>query len=115
MASTQYAQPAIFAIEYALSMLFIAWGIRPDAMIGYSFGELTAAAVSGVFSKDAMSMVAYRANAMQASPAGVMMSVPLPEAELNRCFQSEVSLAVVNDSSCIVSGLEEAISEFEKN
>ncbi|WP_284386014.1 type I polyketide synthase, partial [Bacillus safensis] len=49
LASTQYAQPAIFAIQYALSMLFIEWGVRPDAMIGYSFGELTAAAISGLF------------------------------------------------------------------
>ncbi|MFW5428137.1 non-ribosomal peptide synthetase/type I polyketide synthase [Bacillus pumilus] len=115
LASTQYAQPAIFAIEYALSMLFIEWGIRPDAMIGYSFGELTAAAISGLFSlKDAMSMVAYRANAMQSSPAGVMMSVPLPEAELKPMLPKNISLAVVNDSSCIVSGLEEAISEFEQ-
>lgn len=91
LASTQYAQPAIFAIEYALSMLFIEWGVRPDAMIGYSFGELTAAAISGLFSlKDAMSMVAYRANAMQSSPAGVMMSVPLPEAELKPMLPKDI-------------------------
>ncbi|OLP64678.1 Polyketide synthase PksJ [Bacillus pumilus] len=115
LASTQYAQPAIFAIEYALSMLFIHWGIRPDAMIGYSFGELTAAAISGVYDlKDAMSMVAYRANAMQDAPAGVMMSVPLPEEKLTPMLPENVSLAVVNDSSCIVSGREEAINEFEK-
>ncbi|MGG1220851.1 amino acid adenylation domain-containing protein [Priestia endophytica] len=115
LAATQYAQPAIFAIEYALSMVLIDWGLRPDAMIGYSFGELTAAAISGVFTlKDAMSIVAYRASAMQEAPAGVMMSVPLPEDKLKPLIPEEVSLAVVNDSSCIVSGVEEAITQFEK-
>lgn len=86
-------------------MLFIEWGIRPDAMIGYSFGELTATAISGLFSlKDAMSMVAYRANAMQSSPAGVMMSVPLPEAELKpmlpKIFLSRLSM--IHHVSCQV-------------
>ncbi|WP_250668436.1 acyltransferase domain-containing protein, partial [Escherichia coli] len=43
-----------------------------------------------------------------------MMSVPLPEAELKPMLPKDISLAVVNDSSCIVSGLEAAISEFEQ-
>ncbi|MFB8733497.1 hypothetical protein ACEQPO_04850 [Bacillus sp. SL00103] len=51
-----------------------------------------------------MSMVAYRANAMQSSPAGVMMSVPLPEAELKpmlpKIFLSQLS--IIHHVSCQV-------------
>ena len=40
---------AILAIEYSLGKLIIDLGVTPDAIIGYSMGELSAAALSGVF------------------------------------------------------------------
>ncbi|VEP13339.1 hypothetical protein H1P_1950005 [Hyella patelloides LEGE 07179] len=36
---TAIAQPAIFAIEYALSQLWLSWGIHPAILIGHSIGE----------------------------------------------------------------------------
>lgn len=115
LSMTKYAQPAIFAIEYALSKLLIQWGIKPDAVIGYSFGEIAAAAISGVFNlKDAMKIVAYRSYYMQNSPTGKMMSVPLPEEEISKLKPENISIAVVNDSSCIISGLENDIKMFEE-
>ncbi|MED1124973.1 non-ribosomal peptide synthetase/type I polyketide synthase [Bacillus atrophaeus] len=112
---TKYAQPAIFALEYALSLLLMKWGLRPWAMIGYSFGELTAAAVSGVFTlSDAIKLISLRGHVMQEAPAGTMLSVPLPEEELKAILPDHISLAVVNDASCIVSGLEHDIAVFEE-
>ncbi|MGP3748393.1 acyltransferase domain-containing protein [Bacillus sp. 3A_MP1] len=112
---TKYAQPAIFMLEYALSLLLMKWGLRPWAMIGYSFGELTAAAVSGVFTlSDAIKLISLRGQAMHEAPSGIMLSVPMPEEELKAILPDCISLAVVNDASCIVSGLESDISAFEE-
>ncbi|KAA6473946.1 non-ribosomal peptide synthetase/type I polyketide synthase [Bacillus swezeyi] len=112
---TKYAQPAIFSIEYALSILLNSWGLHPWGMIGYSFGELTAAALSEVFTlHDAIKLISLRGSVMQEAPSGIMLSVPLAEKELTAIMPSNVSLAVVNDDSCIVSGLEDDIAAFEK-
>src|SRR5581483_10049024 len=35
---TEYAQPAVFIIEYALAQLLLSWGLQPQALIGYSLG-----------------------------------------------------------------------------
>jgi len=54
----------------------MSWGIKPKTMIGYSFGEYTAACISGVLSlEDALKLVAARGN-WWVKPEGAMLSVP---------------------------------------
>ncbi|MGE5341328.1 MAG: beta-ketoacyl synthase N-terminal-like domain-containing protein, partial [Candidatus Omnitrophota bacterium] len=114
---TSISQPLLFMFEYALASMLIAWGIKPGAMIGYSTGEYTAACLAGVFSlENALKLVALRGRLVEALPVGAMLSVPLTENELLPILKSheELSLAVDNGSSCVVSGTPEDISAFEK-
>jgi acyl transferase domain-containing protein len=48
LARTRLAQPAIFVVALALARLWMSWGIRPRALLGYSVGEYVAACLSGV-------------------------------------------------------------------
>ncbi len=113
---TAIAQPAIFTIEYALARLWMSWGIRPAAMLGHSVGEFAAACLAGVFPlEDALKLVAARGKMMQQLRAGGMLSVRLPEANLQTRLNGKLSLAAVNSPSlCVVAGPFEALEEFEK-
>ena len=112
---TAIAQPALFVIEYALAQLWMAWGVHPEAMIGHSIGEYVAACLSEVFSlEEALSLVALRGKMMQKMPHGAMLSVPLPEKEVQSLLSKGLSLAAVNTpSSCVVSGPTEAIEVLQ--
>lgn len=47
------------------------WGIKPEAMIGYSFGEYVAACLAEVFTlEDALKLVVKRGQLMSSLPAG---------------------------------------------
>jgi acyl transferase domain-containing protein/acyl carrier protein len=111
---TSVTQPALFAIEYALAQLWMAWGVRPRAMIGHSIGEYVAACVSGVMSlEDALWLVARRGEMMQGLSGGAMLAVPLCETEIVEMMGEGLSLAAVNSPTlCVVSGDEDAVDEL---
>ena len=92
---TALAQPAVFVIEYALARLLMAWGILPQAMLGYSLGEYVAACLAGVFSlEDALTLVATRAQLIAAQPPGAMLAVALSEAQVRPYLSEQISLAI---------------------
>lgn len=113
---TAIAQPAIFAIAYALAQQWIAWGIKPKAMIGHSIGEYVAACLSGVMTlEEALALVAIRGKLMQQLPAGAMLAIPLTEQEIEPLLGSDLSIAAINSSNlCVVSGKSEAIAQLEQ-
>jgi phthiocerol/phenolphthiocerol synthesis type-I polyketide synthase E len=112
LAQTQYAQPALFVVSYALAQLWMSWGIKPAAMIGHSLGELVAATLAGVFRlEDALALVTARGALMGRMQRGKMLSVGLPEGELARWLGSDLELAAVNaPGMCVVAGTEAAIT-----
>ena len=112
---SRYAQPALFIIEYALAKLWMSWGIKPMAMIGHSVGEYVAACLAEVFSlEDALSLVAERANLVQAQPPGSMLSIRLPEKEVIPFLNADLAIAAVNSPVlCVVSGPDKAIGDLE--
>ena len=112
---TALAQPALFVIEYALARLWMAWGVRPQAMIGHSIGEYVAACLAGVFSlEDALALVAARGRLMGQLPRGAMLAIPLPQQNVEPLLGEELSLAAVNaPSQCVVAGSTDAIVQLE--
>lgn len=112
---TWLTQPALFVIEYALAQLWQAWGVRPQAMIGYSIGEYIAACLAGVLSlEDALMLVARRAQMIQSLPGGAMLAIPLSEREVQPLLGQTLSLSAINGPSlCVVAGATEAIDELE--
>ncbi|MBU8665451.1 amino acid adenylation domain-containing protein [Virgibacillus pantothenticus] len=112
--NTSLAQPLIFSFEYALAKTLIKFGIKPHSMIGYSFGEYVAACLAGVFTlEEALRLVVLRGKLMEELPPGAMLSVPVTEDEIKPFLTEDISLAVVNGSSCIVSGTTVAIDQLE--
>ncbi len=110
----EIAQLVIFIFEYALAQLLMGWGINPQALIGYSFGEYVAACIAGVFLlEDALKLVVSRGQLIQKMPPGAMLSVPLPQEDVIPLLNSELSLAIDNGPSCIVAGAEKAVEAFE--
>ncbi|MFF2659830.1 SDR family NAD(P)-dependent oxidoreductase [Kitasatospora sp. NPDC058032] len=114
---TEFAQPALFLVEYALARQWEARGVRPDAMAGHSVGEYVAACLAGVFSlEDAVRLVAARGRLVQAMPTGSMLTVFLAERDLAPWLGEDPDLAVaaVNSSELsVVSGPAGAVDGLE--
>jgi len=114
LASTAVTQPATFAVEYALARMLMGYGVRPAAMIGHSVGEFVAAALAGVMSVgDAARLVARRGRLMGQRPAGSMLAVKLPAAELEARLPAGLSIAAYNSPlSAVVAGPTPEVEAF---
>ncbi|HEV7579829.1 MAG TPA: beta-ketoacyl synthase N-terminal-like domain-containing protein, partial [Mycobacterium sp.] len=111
--STEFAQPALFAVEVALAALLQHWGVVPDVVTGHSVGEITAAYVAGVLSlSDAATVVAGRGRLMAAlPPGGAMVAIATDEAEVTPLLTAEVNLAAVNaPHAVVISGADAAVT-----
>ena len=107
---TEYAQPALFAVEYALVELLKSWGIAPNAVIGHSLGEITAAWAANVMTlEDAMRLVTARSALMRRMPSGGGMTAIYASESVVRSLlddvAAEMDVAAINGpENTVVSG-----------
>lgn len=112
---TDYTQPAVFAVEYALAQLMKSWGIVPDAVIGHSLGEIAAACVADVMTlEDAMQLVIARGTLMHRVPSGGAMAAIFAEQSAVRKLidkiAPEITVAAMNGPlNTVVSGERDAL------
>lgn len=110
LSQTRFTQPALFVVGYALSQLWLSWGVRPDLLMGHSVGEVVAAHLAGVFSlEDALHLIEARGRLMQALPAaGGMLALLTSQERVQQLLDSlgegatALHLAAINGPTNIV-------------
>jgi acyl transferase domain-containing protein/thioesterase domain-containing protein/acyl carrier protein len=106
--------PLIMMVEYALAQLWMSWGVKPASLVGHSMGENTAACLAGVMSfEDCLGLVQLRGQLFDTVPAGGMLSIPLPLAEVETHLTEEIDIASVNAPALtVVSGPDAALDDL---
>ena len=80
---TAWEQPALYALECALTALWASVGVRPAVVVGHSVGEIAAAQAAGVFSlEDGMRFAATRGTLLSETEAGAMAAVFAPPSQV---------------------------------
>jgi acyl transferase domain-containing protein/acyl carrier protein len=111
-------QPAIFAIQVALTALWRHWGIVPDVVVGQSMGEVASAHVSGALSlEEAVTIICRRGRVLKkVSGLGSAASVELSleqSRQILRGYEGRLSIASSNSpTSTVLAGSPEAINEI---
>lgn len=112
------AQPANFALQVGLAALWRSYGVRPDAVVGHSTGEVAAFHEAGVYSlADAVKVTVHRSRLQQRLVGtGTMLAVNLSEAQAGRRVRpcgERVSVAAVNSpTSVTLAGDREALARL---
>jgi acyl transferase domain-containing protein/NAD(P)-dependent dehydrogenase (short-subunit alcohol dehydrogenase family)/acyl carrier protein len=121
LSDTQWTQPALFSLEYALAKWWMNRGVQFDFLIGHSVGEIAAATVANVFSLESgLRLICRRAELMQALPSGGAMAVLFADGLKLQPFlepyAKQVSIAAFNGSeNTTVSGTEDMIRRIVEN
>ncbi len=115
-----WKQPAIYALECALTELWSSLGIRPDAVLGHSLGEIAAAQAAGVFSlEDGLRLAAVRGALVGALPGeGAMAAVFAPPVRVGEALDEHnagargigLCIAADNGAHQVISGPGEDIA-----
>ena len=113
LGDTAWEQPALYALECALTALWASVGVRPAVVVGHSVGEIAAAQAAGVFGlEDGMRFAAARGALLSGMAGGGMAAVFAPADEVTdavaahnaACDGPGLSVAADNGAHKVVSG-----------
>ncbi|HEU5269523.1 MAG TPA: acyltransferase domain-containing protein [Jatrophihabitans sp.] len=91
------SQILLFAVDHALAVQFSSWGLRPDALLGHSIGELAGAVLAGIFTlPEAVRLVWDRIQRLAAAPAGGMLAVAASTEQVAPYCSGDVVVGAVN-------------------
>ncbi|KAL9078892.1 MAG: hypothetical protein Q9157_002187 [Trypethelium eluteriae] len=120
-------QCGIFATQYACARCWIDAGLKVDAIVGHSLGELSALAVSGVLSlSECTNLVAFRAHLIGSrwgTDKGAMLALRATPEDVKKIARrlrpidqhSELDIACYNGTaSTVVAGPSESIKDLEE-
>ena len=118
---TEVCQPAMVALELALTDLLAELGLRGEVFAGHSLGEFAAAAAAGAIApSDAVALATKRGEAMAALPLadpGAMLAVRGTEEEVRRYLVEGEGVALANlnqPKQVVLSGTTSGIVAAEK-
>ena len=120
MVYTWLSQTANFALQAGLSAMWRSYGIKPDAIVGHSTGEIAAFYEAGVYTMEEAALIAVHRSAQQHRLAntGKIAAVGLSEEKLRPFlapYEKRLSLAALNSPDSVsVSGETKALEELER-
>ena len=114
---TAYTQPALFAVQAGLVVLWRSWGIVPDVVLGHSVGEFAAAYCARVYTlEQVLGLLVERARLMQALPRDGAMAVIFSNeatvaAAIEQFDRPDVAIAALNGpENTVISGARDAVT-----
>lgn len=116
--STEVTQPAVVAVQIALSRLWRAFGVEPDVVVGHSLGEIAACEEAGILTlEEAMRLALQRGEVMAEAVGGRVMAVQAAPEAVQPILDGQSGQAVVavrnSPNDCVISGTKEAVDAVE--
>lgn len=120
LSQTLNTQPCVFAVDLAAARALTESGLEPEAVAGFSLGELAALTFAGAFSdEDGFRLVVKRAELMQEAaarvPSGMAAALGLPDARVEALCRECANVYPVNyncPGQLVVAGEQRALGAF---
>lgn len=113
---TEFTQPVLFSIQYALVQTLKFYSVEADQLIGHSLGEYVAACLAGAFTlEEGIRLMVARGELMQQASEGAMMAVSITETDLLPLLieTKGVTIGTTNSTELqVVSGSKESIESL---
>jgi acyl transferase domain-containing protein/acyl carrier protein/NAD(P)-dependent dehydrogenase (short-subunit alcohol dehydrogenase family) len=95
---TAVVQPILYALQVALARMLQSWGIKPDALLGQSIGEVAAAVIGGALSEQDGAKLIVRWSLLverKASGQGAMVVAALTREQAEAWLERAGTLGIV--------------------